>query len=146
MHGEEQKKVSKIIVGDADSLIALAYQDDVNHSRAQKVSQWLQADNYEVIYPNTAILEAITALKRSLNLSEEAHLINQQYLDGLFTIEFVSRKVQRQASLRFEKTISKKNTIFDAIVAEVALELKAAYIFSFDVWYTKEGFSLAGGE
>lgn len=33
--------------------------------------------------------------------------------------------------------------VSDAIVVETAIELGAAYIFSFDGWYTKEGFTLA---
>ena len=144
MLGEEKRSVShKIVVGDADSLIALAYKDDANHAKAKKVGAWLISKGYEVIYPNTAILEAITALKRSMSLVDEAHLINSQYQAGAFLIEFVSEKVQQGASVRFEKAISKKNTIFDAVVAEVAVELEAEYIFSFDSWYVKEGFRLA---
>lgn len=143
MRGEEQKKMNKIAVGDADSLIALAYQDDTNHTRAEHVSEWLQSKHYHIVYPNTAILEAIIALKRSLNLIEEVHLINQQFLEGTFIIEYINEAVQKRASERFEKTISKKNTIFDAVVAEVAVALKADYIFSFDEWYSKQGFHLA---
>ncbi len=134
---------NKIVIGDADSLIALAYQNDANHVRAQKISEWLSSKEYEIIYPNTAILEAITALKRSLSLIAEAKLINKQYQAGAFAIEYVNRDIQQQASQRFEKTISKKNTIFDCVVAETAIELEADYIFSFDSWYPKEGFDLA---
>lgn len=135
---------NKIAVGDADSLIALAYKDDANHIRAQKTGEWLLSLGYEIVYPNTAILEAITALKRSLGLADEAHLINRQYQAGAFTVEFVDSAIQRQASQRFEKTNSKKNTIFDAVVAETAVKLGADYVFSFDAWYLKEGFVLAG--
>lgn len=134
---------NKIVVGDADSLIALVYQDDANHVRAQKTSEWLLSRGYEIIYPNTAILEAITALKRSLGLIAEAKLINKQYQAGAFAIEYVNRDIQQQASQRFGKAVSKKNTIFDAVVAETAVELGAEYIFSFDNWYPKEGFTLA---
>lgn len=137
---------NKIVVGDADSLVALAYQDDVNHKRAKKTSEWLLSQGYEIIYPNTAILEAIAALKRSLSLIKEAHLINQEYHEGIFAIEYIDEKIQMAASQRFEKTISKKNTIFDAVVAETAIELGADYIFSFDSWYPKEGFNLAPDE
>lgn len=139
----EARKMSKIAVGDADSLIALVYKEDSNHTRAQKISKSLVSRGYEIIYPNTAILEAITALKRSLNLVRQAHLINQQYQNGIFAIEFISDETQRHASERFEKTVSKKNTIFDCLVAEVAVKLKADYIFSFDSWYAKQGFFLA---
>ncbi len=134
---------NKIAVGDADSLVALAYKDDANHTRAQKTGEWLLSLGYEIIYPNTAILEAITALKRSLDLVDEAHLINRQYQAVAFTVEFVDVQIQRRASQRFEKTNSKKNTIFDAIVMETAAKLGADYIFSFDSWYPKEGFILA---
>lgn len=143
MHGEDLRKMRKIAIGDADSLIALAYKDDVHHNKAQKISESLLFRGYEVVYPNTAILEAITALKRSLNLVDEAHLINRQYQAGAFLIEFVNAEIQQRASLRFEKAVSKKNTIFDAIVAETAVEIGADYIFSFDGWYSKEGFTLA---
>ena len=134
--------MSKLVVGDADVLVALADQKDSNYNKAQKISRWLRAGAYEVVFPNTAILEAITALKRAKNLPEKAHLINRQYQAGAFLIKFVNPDIQLRASLRFEKTISKKNTIFDAIVVETAVEIEADYIFSFDRWYSKEGFKL----
>lgn len=135
--------MSKIAVGDADSLVALVYKNDANHIRVQKISEWLQSRGYTVIYPNTAILEAITALKRSLNLVDEAHLLNRQYQAGVFAVEYVNESIQLKASQRFESTISKKNTIFDAVVVETAVEFKADYILSFDNWYLREGFKLA---
>lgn len=139
----------KIAIGDADCLVALADEKDANYNKARKISDWLLFAGYQVIFPNTAILEAITALKRGKNLPEKAHLINREYQAGSFIIEFVNENIQQRASLRFEKTISKKNTIFekntifDAIVAETAVELEADCIFSFDSWYMKQGFKLA---
>ena len=135
--------MNKLAVGDADALVALADQKDANHDKARKVSEWLRARAYEVVFPNTAILEAIAALKRAKNLPEKAHLINRQYQAGAFLVKFVNAGIQLRASKRFEKTVSKKNTIFDAIVAETAVEIEADYIFSFDRWYSKEGFRLA---
>lgn len=145
MRGEGQIKMSnKIAIGDADSLVALAYKDDANHLRAREVGEWLLSRGYEIVYPNTAILEAITALRRSLNLIDEAHLINRQYQARTFLVEFISEEIQQRASRRFEKTVSKKNTIFDGVVAETAVKLEATCIFSFDDWYIKDGFKLAG--
>lgn len=138
--------MSNLAIGDADGLVALADEKDANHNKAQRVSKWLLDRGYEIIFPNTAILEAITALKRAKNLPEKAHLINRQYQAGAFLVEFVNEETQRRASTRFETTVSKKNTIFDAVVAEVAVELKADYIFSFDGWYAKEGFHLVPEE
>ena len=124
--------MSKLVVGDADALVALADGKDANHKKAIRISDWLLKKGYEVIFPNTAILEAITALKRGKNLPEKAHILNRQYQDGVFSVEFVTEEIQDRASQRFEKTISKKNTIFDAVVAETAIELNADAIFSFD--------------
>lgn len=136
--------MGNLAIGDADALVALADENDANHQKAQKISEWLLSQNYEVIFPNTAILEAITALKRGKNLPEKAHLINKQYQAGAFTVEFIDEEIQRQASLRFEKTISKKNTIFDCLVIEVAAKLGTRIIFSFDNFFTKQGLKLAG--
>jgi predicted nucleic acid-binding protein len=134
---------NKIAVGDADSLIALVIAEDTNHMKAKKISRLLSLRGIEVVYPNTAILEAITALRRALNSPDLAQLINSQYLKGGFTVEYIDEKIQLKASERWAKADSKKNTIFDAVVVETVIKLKADYIFSFDDWYRKIGFSLA---
>lgn len=131
-----------IVVGDADSLIALAYKDDAHHKKARQISDRLLAGGYKIIYPNTAILEAITTLKRALNLSEKAIFVNKQYQEGAFNVKYVDEDIQIIASRIFDQTNSKKNTIFDAIVAATAKELDADGIFSFDLWYPKLGFKL----
>jgi len=43
----------------------------------------------------------------------------------------------------FSSTTSKKNTLFDCIVAVTAEENKADAIFSFDKFYKRKGFKLA---
>lgn len=134
---------NKIVIGDADSLVALADKLDSNNIKAVKISEWLLSTGYEIIYPNTAILEAITALKRAKNLPEKANLIAKHYVTGAFAVEFINETIQQRAAQRFSKTISKKNTIFDCVVIETAKELEADYIFSFDDFYSKEGFALA---
>ena len=135
--------MSKLVVGDADGLVALADEQDANHVKAQKISELLLKRGYEIVFPNTAIMEAITALKRAKNLPAKAHFLNKQYQAGAFLVEFVNEEIGRRASQRFEKTMSKKNTIFDAVVFETAEKLGADYIFSFDSWYSKEGINLA---
>lgn len=133
---------NKIAVGDADGLVALADDKDANHNRARRVSEWLLAEGYQVIFPNTAILEAVTALKRAKNLPEKAHLINKQYQAGAFHVEYVTREIMHRASELFDNTISKQNTFFDAIVAATAEHVEADAVFSFDGWYKKVGLVL----
>ena len=137
--------MNKIIIGDADSLVALADNHDANYKKAAQISQGFISQGFRVIYPNTAILEAITALSRAKNLPEKAKLINKQYLLGAFSVEYINSEIQTKAAEIFKtKSQSKKNTIFDAVVADTAKQLEADFIFSFDDWYPKLGFKLAG--
>lgn len=138
--------MTKIVIGDADSLIALSYKDDVNYQSAKRISQRLLSEGYQVIYPNTAIVEAVTTLKRALNLSNKAHFINSHYLKGIFDVEYINEEIMKRASQIFDKAVSKKNTFFDAIVAATAENLEADAIFSFDSWYEKLGFKLTKSE
>lgn len=135
--------MNEIVVGDADALIALALENDPHHKKALAISQMLTKQAFVIIFPFTAFPEAITTLKRALNQPEKAHLLNRQLLDGSFQVEYPDQGIMNRASEMFEKTVSKKNTLFDAIVAATAEKLGAQAIFSFDRWYPKEGFTLA---
>ncbi|MBI2590956.1 MAG: PIN domain-containing protein [Candidatus Blackburnbacteria bacterium] len=130
------------IVADADILVALTFDEDPLHNKAKSLSGTLAQMGTTVVFPNTAILEAITALKRSLNRPAEAHFLNQQYLQGAYEVEYVDSETQKRAGIIFEeKAVSKKNTIFDAVVAATAEKLATNIIFSFDEWYSKLGFN-----
>ncbi len=144
MHGDDETMVDKIIIADADILVSLAYKSDSNHKRARNITEKLSAKLYNIFFPNTAILEAITALKRGLNQPVLANLINQQYQQGSYNIIYIDEKTQLAASRLFEeKSRSKHHTIFDALVATVAEEYSADAIFSFDKWYKELGKKLA---
>lgn len=142
--GEGRKNnMSHLIIGDADGLIALVHNDDVHHKKVQKIAKKLQNQAYSIMYPNTAFLEAITSLKRKLNLAESAELLTQQFLRGIFAIIWVDEVLQKEATqLFFDKAKSKQNTIFDCIVATCAKQQNAVGVFSFDRWYPKLGIPL----
>lgn len=128
------------LIADADIIISLYYPDDINHQKVGDLVAKAVDSFYIIKYPNTAILEAITTLKRSLNKPEVAALVNNNFLNGEFNIVYVDETIQKLASEIFAKEKSKKNTIFDAVVLATAKILKAAGIFSFDSWYKKQGF------
>ena len=132
----------RIVVSDADALIAITHEEDANHHKALIIATKLLEKGVNVIFPNTAILEAITALKRALNLPEKSALVNKQYQQGVFVVEYVNESIQMLASEYYEKAVSKQNTAFDAVVAACAKKLNADAIFSFDTWYKKQGFKL----
>lgn len=132
------------VVADADALVALLLEEDPHHDKAVSISRMLIKLEATIIYPVTVFPETITYLKRSLNQTEKAHLLNRQYLAGDFQVEYIDEEIMKRASQIFNKAVSKQNTLFDAIVAACAEKLEAEYIFSFDSWYPKLGFKLAG--
>ncbi|MBI2021618.1 type II toxin-antitoxin system VapC family toxin [Candidatus Daviesbacteria bacterium] len=134
-----------IVIGDADSLIALFLDYDVNHKRATSTLAKLDQTGITTIYPNTAIAEAITTLLRKHSNPKLAEYLAQQYKDERFTVEYIDEKIMKLATEVFNPKGSKQNTFFDAVVAATAKKLNADAIFSFDEWYTKLGFKLASG-
>jgi len=133
-----------IVIGDADSLIALFLEYDTNHKKATAILKRLHKTGTLLIYPNTAIAEAITALMRKYTNPQLASYITQQYKDNRFIVEYIDEKIMKNATKIFNPTGSKQNTFFDALVAATATQLSTDTIFSFDAWYTKKGFKLAG--
>jgi len=136
--------MTKTIIVDSDALIALSLSTDSNHDRAVKISKNWSERGYTFIFPNTMILEAMTSLKRAKNEPKIAHLINKQFLSkNAFSVLYIDEEIQIKAGNLFDKTDSKKNTPFDAVVAASAEIIGAEAIFSFDKWYQKLGFKLA---
>lgn len=131
------------MVGDADALIALVLEDDPHYEEVAEISEKLVKSQATIIFPVTVFPEAITSLKRAANQPEKAHLLNRQYLAGIFQVEYLNDEIMKLAAEIFDKADSKQNTLFDAIVVATAKHLGADTIFSFDNWYTKLGFKLA---
>lgn len=130
------------VVGDADALIALLNKKDSLHDSAQELNTSLYKAGVTIIFPNTAIIEAITTLARKYsNPALAAYLLNQ-YKQGNFNIEYVNVKIMILAADIYNPEESKHNTIFDAIVAACAQTCSADAIFSFDEWYKKKGWNL----
>lgn len=133
-----------LAVGDADALIALALEKDPNFNRARNIANILRMKLVTVVFPVTVFPEVITTLKRAFNQPEKASLINRQLQQGTFYVDYLDEKTLLCACKIFETAKSKQNTIFDAIVAATAEKLGTDLIFSFDNWYPKLGFKLAG--
>src|SRR3989344_87484 len=132
-----------IAVGDADSIIALLLEYDANHEGATSILHKFNDAGITVLYPNTAIAEAITTVARRHSNPLLAEYLKNQYQKGNFSIEYIGEKIMLKAADLYDPKGSKQNTFFDAIVAAVAKSLSATIIFSFDTWYQKQGLKLA---
>lgn len=132
----------KLVIADADVLISSLLKEDVNHRRILDLRSKLAAENYDVNFTNTAVLEAVTVLRRVFSRDDFAKALISDYLAGKYGIIYVDEPIQKLASEVFFKERPKKNTIFDAVILATAKSLRAAAIFSFDTWYSKQGFRM----
>lgn len=132
----------KIIV-DADAIIAQVNPSDDHHQAAMKISDNLNNINAQVIYPSTAIAESTAYMQRKLNSTASAYGTAVVLTNPGVQVAEVSRETIKHALKYFSPTTSKKNTLFDCIVAAVSEENNADAIFSFDGFYKRNGFKLA---
>lgn len=134
---------NKLVVGDADAIIAQANSEDSNHSEAVRITQGFISSQVRVIYPATAVIEAVTHIQRALNSGATAFGTAQLMIDPAIEVVEVNKQTLTNAVKYFSPTTSKKNTLFDCVVAATAQEHKADAIFSFDKFYKRKGFKLA---
>ena len=134
---------SPVVIVDADAIVAQTYPDDSNHQKAIAISANLNKLGAQVIYPATAVLEAVTVLQGRLNSGATAYGTAVVFTDPKVDVAEVSQTTLMDAIDNFSPATSKKNTLFDCVVLAVAEEKKADAIFSFDHFYKNKGFKLA---
>lgn len=132
-----------IVVVDADAIVAHASPKDDLHNKAVNVANKLIQLNAKVLYPTTAIAEATTHMQRVLNSGATAYGTTTAFTDSNVNVVEVNQETIKHAVQFFSPTTSKKNTLYDCIIAAVAEEHKADAIFSFDKFYKTKGFTLA---
>lgn len=131
-----------VIITDADAIIALVNEEDANHKKAIMISGILTEKNATILTPVTAIIEAITALKRAINRPDLAKVIIQRCASGDIPTIDVPANILPEAIIFFNPGGSKKDTMFDAVIAAIAKRYKAHAVFSFDLGYKKTGIPL----
>lgn len=130
------------IIADADSIIALVNTDDSLHTRAVTITQYIEEKQIHVVFPITAIAEAVTKIQRVFsNPTLTKSVVDLVYSNTEAIIDITPADYQEAKSL-FDPYASKKNTFFDAIVAAVARNHGITTIFSFDQWYQKNHLTL----
>lgn len=131
------------IVVDSDALIGSLNPQDFHYNVSQKILHKLTKKDAKLVYPATVIVETITFLQGRLNQPKLADRIINLVKHNLISIETVDAEVIKRAGEMMDFKRSKHHTLFDCIVAVIAVEIKADAIFSFDRFYEKKGFKLA---
>lgn len=131
-----------IVIADADCIVAQSFADDVHHKVTLALVKKLDKISVHLLFPSTAIAEAVTTLQRKFSNPELAASTLELFTDPSIDIEAVNQETIKEAGKLFNPKSSKHNTVFDCIVATIAKKHSADAIFSFDDWYTKLGFKL----
>ena len=131
------------VIVDADAIIAQANPEDKHHQTATTITQSLIKINAQVIYPVTAVTEATAYVQRVLNSTASAYEMTGVFTDPNVHVAEVNQETLISALEYYSPKTSKKNTLFDCIVAVIADKYQADAIFSFDKFYKKKGFKLA---
>ena len=140
--GVKMNNPPKVIV-DADAIVAQVNPNDKHHHAATTISQSLNNMNAQVIYPSTVIAESNAYMQRVLNSTASAYGTAVVFTNPGVQIAEVGGETLKHAIKYFSPSTSKKNTLFNCIVAAVAEDNNADAIFSFDRFYKKKGFKLA---
>ena len=135
--------MDKTVIADSDSLIALLNVDDANHTKAVGQLEKLIGQGYRIIYPATVIVETTTTFQIKFSNPRLSDQIVKMTAQAQLPVETVDQRIIDKAIVLFSTSGSKKNTLFDAVVAATAQIMNAEAIFSFDKWYLKLGFKLA---
>jgi len=134
-------KVKEILL-DSDALIAKVQINDASHSRAVKFFELLGQEDAHLFITSAVVAEVVTVLQRRFSDRRSAIDLFKQSMSEFLTVIPVDRELLESASRYFLSSLSKKNTIFDAINVAAMKKHNLDAIFSFDGFYEKNGLKL----
>ena len=127
---------------EAEGLIALVHSNDLHPTIVKAISNYVDSHPIAVLFPLTAMFEAVTALQRKLTKPELAKMLLENVKAGKLPVNYIDESAFTEAVTFFNPLGSKQDTLYDALVAALAKQANGV-IFSFDQWYKKQGFMLA---
>lgn len=133
----------KRAVVDSDAIYAVYNHKDPLHNRAIQAFQWLDDNDFQLIYPTSVIFEVISLFQRVLSTPSATIKFIDLINGDLLIIYIIDNGVLKEAVDIFKPTGSKKNTLVDCSVAAVAKKIKADCVFAYDGFYKKQGLKLA---
>jgi uncharacterized protein with PIN domain len=81
------KNKDHLMIVDADAIISFVYVNDENHRRAKHLMQQLVTSDAYLLFPATAICEAVTVLRGKLNRPEDAKRLVSKFQSGDFPVQ-----------------------------------------------------------
>jgi len=134
-----------LVIVDADALIVLSYFKHEKHKRGKMIFDHLIKNQVHCIYPITALCEAVTVLQKPLQQTKSAQFLIERFKEGVLPTQEINEEILSEALAIYSKFDIKNrpgDTLFDAIIAAIAIRRKANAIFSFDTVYQRIGMGL----
>lgn len=131
--------MAKIVVVDSDAIFAIYNPNDPLNARATRTFRELINQGYQLIYPTSVVFEVISLFQRVLPSPTVTAKLIELIKNDQILIHVVEADILKESAALFDPAGSKKNTLIDCSVAAVAKKIKAAGVFAYDEFYTKQG-------
>lgn len=135
--------MTKTIVVDSDAIFAIYNPNDPLNIQATKTFQQLITQGFQPIYPTSVLFEVISLFQRVLPTPTVTAKLTGMIENDQFTVHVIDYEILKESVALFNPSGSKKNTLIDCSVVAVAKKIKAAGIFAYDSFYTKQGLKSA---
>ncbi len=128
---------------DADALVALAHEDDANHSKAIALFAQLEQQSVYFTISNYVLAEVVTVISRKIGHHAAIIFIDEIKSTPKSIDEYwITEGIEQRAIALFKKQTSKNVSFVDCTnMALMDIEGFDA-LFSFDAIYTKNGYKI----
>ncbi len=102
------KNKDHLVIVDADAIISFVSIDDENQHKAKQIMQQLVTSDVYLLFPTTAICEAVTILRGRLNRPKDAKRIVAKFQSGDFPVQAVDHATLTEAGDLFNPMARRK--------------------------------------
>lgn len=127
---------------DTDALLGLFNPQDIHHQTAVSLAEKIFATGTNIFILPTTLSEFSLLASSKIGFSQTQRAVSHIVSSDFLTIE-IDEEITSKAVTLYQKQTSKEESLFDCFVMVCAKKISAAYIFSFDQGYRKNGFHLA---
>jgi len=134
----------KTIFVDSDAFVALAKEDDTNHTKAQQILTKLSRKPVLYTTSNYVFSETITVISQRVGRNQALSFIQELKSPvSLFSMQWIDEALESIAIQHFKNQTSKNVSFVDCTNMALMKRHRLDAIFSFDSIYKRNGFLVA---
>lgn len=133
--------MSPPVLVDTDVLVASLVEFDLGHEKAVEIFRRLENEKRELIVLNLAVYEAATVISHRVGQETAVDFLDKV---GQEHIVFLDKKLEQRAREEFKNQTKKGTSFTDCANLALCKKLRTDSIFSFDLFYKRNGLSRFG--